>query len=229
MTFRSRVADIENALINTNDFIDNDIAPSVQANTDSIKSLENSIDDIENTLTCSGSAELDVCGCPFGFTYYHGDCVASDEKAARNWIDEFNEGYQVHVHDYTTHYFAYETNITDHNLEEANKASGEFKRLSRLVYPKTVGKCITSALARFGLWYATHIPYAQIFDWRKFTDERLRRQFQKLLDNGNSLNAEDSAALSEAQNKMSNIYATGRVGDENRCLRLEAGGTGEVK
>ena len=83
--------------------------------------------------------------------------------------------------------------------------------------------------ARFGLWYATHIPYAQIFDWRKFTDERLRRQFQKLLDNGNSLNAEDSAALSEAQNKMSNIYATGRVGDENRCLRLEAGGTGEVK
>ena len=82
---------------------------------------------------------------------------------------------------------------------------------------------------RFGLWYATHIPYAQVFDWRKFTDERLRRQFQKLLDNGNSLNAEDSAALSEAQNKMSNIYATGRVGDENRCLRLEAGGTGEVR
>ena len=125
LALRSRVADIENALINTNDFIDNDIAPSVQANTDSIKSLESSIDDIESTLSCSGSAELDVCGCPFGYTYYHGDCVASDEKAARNWIDEFNEGYQVHVHDYTTHYFAYETNITDHNLEEANKASGE--------------------------------------------------------------------------------------------------------
>ena len=128
LALRSRVADIENALINTNDFIDNDIAPSVQANTDSIKSLESSIDDIESTLSCSGSAELDVCGCPFGYTYYHGDCVASDEKAARNWIDEFNEGYQVHVHDYTTHYFAYETNITDHNLEEANKASGEFIR-----------------------------------------------------------------------------------------------------
>ena len=157
--FRSRVADIENALINTNDFIDNDIAPSVQANTDSIKSLESSLDDIDNILTCSGSAELDVCGCPFGYTYYHGDCVASDEKAARHWIDEFNEGYQVHVHDYTTHYFAYETNITDHNLEEANKASGEqFARCNR---SNTVSR--QNELEKFdfrSIWALVCYPYS---------------------------------------------------------------------
>ena len=105
------------------------------------------------------------------------------------------------------------------------------KRPTKLQVSNLLGStCLKNLISgRFGLWYATHIPYAQVFDWRKFTDERLRRQFQKLLDNGNSLNAEDSAALSEAQNKMSNIYATGRVGDENRCLRLEAGGTGEVR
>ena len=141
-------------MINTNDFIDNDIAPSVQANTDSIKSLESSLDDIDNILTCSGSAELDVCGCPFGYTYYHGDCVASDEKAARHWIDEFNEGYQVHVHDYTTHYFAYETNITDHNLEEANKASGKKPDDVSKFHRELVGKFDFSSI-----WALVCYPY----------------------------------------------------------------------
>ena len=72
---------------------------------------------------------MDVCGCSNGFTYYENECVPSDEKAAKAWIDDFNIGYQEHVHDYTVAYFTYETNITDHNYAQVKRLSGNFKNL----------------------------------------------------------------------------------------------------
>ena len=82
--------------------------------------------------------------------------------------------------------------------------------------------------AKFGLWYASHVPYAEsVFEWQKFGDQRLKRQFSKLLGDGASISAEDSQALSQAMTEMQQIYATGQVGDAERCIRLEAGGTGE--
>ena len=68
-----------------------------------------------------------------------------------------------------------------------------------------------------------------MFDWKNFEDPLLKRQFSKLLGNSNSLNAEDSAALSNAMNNMNKIYASGTVGDADRCVYLEGAeeGTGE--
>ena len=50
---------------------------------------------------------------------------------------------------------------------------------------------------------------------------KLKRQFEKLLGDGASLSAEDSSALNQAMQQMGQIYATGQVGDAERCIRLE--------
>ena len=82
-----------------------------------------------------------------------------------------------------------------------------------------------AASARFGAWYSANIPHAiKVFDWKNYEDPLLKRQFSKLLGNSNSLDAESSAALSNAMNSMNRIYASGTVGDADRCLYLEDSG-----
>ena len=115
---RSRIGDVEYRLEEVVNHLNDTVEPRVANNTGSIDWLRHRVESIEDSLQCSGDASLDVCGCPNGYTYYQEECVSSDEKAARSWIDDFNVGYQVHVHDYTVAAFAYETNITDHNLAQ---------------------------------------------------------------------------------------------------------------
>jgi hypothetical protein len=67
-----------------------------------------------------------------------------------------------------------------------------------------------------------------VFDWKNFENPLLKRQFSKLLGNSNSLNAEDNAALSNAMNNMNKIYASGTVGDADRCVYLEGAEEGGV-
>ena len=72
---------------------DSSVQTPIKNNTEVIASLSGTIDDLESLLQCSGSGELDVCGCDFGYIYYHGDCVANDENAARHWIAK---GYKLY-------------------------------------------------------------------------------------------------------------------------------------
>merc|ERR1711953_831000 len=147
---------------------------------------ETEIGVLESSLSCGGSAFHDVCGCASGYAYYQGECVPSDENAARAWIEGFNVDYQFYVHDASDAYFTYETNITDANLAAAGAAS-----------------------ARFGAWYSANIPHAiRVFDWKNFADPLLKRQFGKLLGNSNSRDAESSAARSNAMNNRNKIYAS---------------------
>ena len=67
------------------------VSGTVLHHTHLLEGLDERVGAVEHSLTCSGAAELDVCGCGFGFTYYEGDCEPSDEKAAEKWIDDFNE------------------------------------------------------------------------------------------------------------------------------------------
>ena len=59
---------------------------------DEISGMSDRVGWIETSLNCPGTSKLEVCGCPNGYTFYGEDCVKSDQTAAKQWMDEFNEG-----------------------------------------------------------------------------------------------------------------------------------------
>ena len=58
--------------VNTKDIAENTL--DMREIEGTVEQMSMAVGQIQADLTCSGSADLDVCGCGFGYTYYLGEC-----------------------------------------------------------------------------------------------------------------------------------------------------------
>ncbi|KAK3605969.1 hypothetical protein CHS0354_019648 [Potamilus streckersoni] len=128
----------------------------------------------------------------------------TDIENAKDFLEEYNRQAEIILVKASEAAWKYNTNITDHNLNmsvQADLQEAEFAKQAAL--------------------------NASRFAWRNFTDDNIRRQFQKILDIGTDAlkNKTKLARLSQVTAEMKGIYSKGQVCEipGESCLELEPG------